>query len=101
MFEWLKPAWQSSSPNKRLHAVQRLKPSQQEVILRLAQDDADENIRAAAIAKVDDLQALTKLLVDPRQRQEKIQRLIAIAAPGDIIAAAQRFSSAPDTAAAL
>lgn len=54
-----KPKWQSKDWKKRLEAVKEL--DDQEILIDLAQNDPDKDVRAAAVKKVDDKSVLISI----------------------------------------
>lgn len=54
-----KPKWQSKDWKKRLEAVKEL--DDQEILIDLAQNDPDKDVRAAAVKKVDDKAVLISI----------------------------------------
>ena len=54
-----KPKWQSKDWKKRLEAVKEL--DDQEILIDLAQNDPDSDVRAAAVKKVNDKSVLISI----------------------------------------
>ena len=54
-----KPKWQSKDWKKRLEAVKEL--DDQEILIDLAQNDPDKDVREAAVKKVDDKAVLISI----------------------------------------
>lgn len=71
-----KPKWQNKDWKKRLEAVKEL--DDQEILIDLAQNDPDKDVREAAVKKVNDKEVLISITEnDPDQdvREAAVKRL--------------------------
>ncbi|NVK43337.1 MAG: DUF349 domain-containing protein [Oceanospirillaceae bacterium] len=67
--KFFRPKWQSSKADVRIRAISRMladNPEQQAILSRLAQSDQDAEVRKAALARIDDPDALLQALVTER-----------------------------------
>ena len=71
-----KPKWQSKDWKKRLEAVKEL--DDQKILVDLAQNDPDKDVRVAAVKKLDDksvLMSITESDPDMDVREAAVKRL--------------------------
>lgn len=61
LFEFRKPKWRHKDPAVRLAAVGSIEPGETELLSALSREDPDQGVRRAAISRLTDLTALSRL----------------------------------------
>lgn len=73
---FIKPRWKHSNPEVRRAAIERI--GDRDVLLEIANDDADTTVRHAAIARIDDLGTLIAVNIAPEVQDALNQRFVAL-----------------------
>ncbi len=69
-----KPKWQVGSTAQRLAAIEKFNPAEakdQSILLRMANEDVEARVRAAAVRRIDDAATLQRLLQDAQNDDTK------------------------------
>jgi len=84
----LKPKWKHPDPSVRRKAVADLQGEGATILLQLAETDPDDSVRAAAIERLSDLEALCRLASGsgriPEAARARLHRLVTEADPGPL-----------------
>ncbi len=92
LFPLKKPKWQHHNPTVRLNAVEKIDPSQVEVLCQIVLQDEDPTVREAALDTLEDLAALDQIAAqspDPRVvrlagRKSEEKRVVLLQSEGDL-----------------
>ena len=84
LFNFFKPKWKHSNRQVRLTAVENMSVDDLETLLEIIREDADQEVRLAALAKIDDRESMElflqeelpeEIITSAKERLEEIYTL--------------------------